>query len=281
MFKYFGNTGIEVSPIVQYLGAVFLIVYNFLNFKKKKGLLSNFSECYLRHYSVKKHKVFSKIGFWCTIEILVISVVQYALTAQFNAMFGNWTGGTGPNYFGTLFLDPIFLLVLFYFVSINPLKQMDLITPSYPLALIFTKLGCFCFGCCGGFECSWGLYFPSKDMTYFPTQLLEIAQAMILFIILHKYKNKAKPGTVFPIYIISYSATRFFIEFTSSRVPEFWRINMLHINCLMGVAVGILYLVVINKWSDKIVLWFDRGFIYENGRCKRAKLKRKKIKLSK
>lgn len=281
MYKYFGNTGIEVSPILQYLGFVLLVVYNFLNFKTKKGLLSNFSECNIRHFSVKKSKVLSKVGFWTAIEIIIISLVQYAFTAQFNTMFGNWSGGTGLNYFGTLFISPIFLYLLFYFVSIDPLKQMDLITPAHPLALACSKIGCLCFGCCGGFECDWGLYFPSKDITCFPTQILEIAQAFILFIILHIYKDKVKPGTIFPIYLISYSATRFFIEFTSSRDPEFWRINMLHINCVMGVIVGVLYFVVINKWSDKIVELFDRGFIYENGRCKRAKTQRKKIKLKK
>ncbi len=280
MYRYIGDTGIEVSPLLQYLGFVLLVVYNFLNFKSKKKLISNFSQCYIRHFSVKSHKVFSKVNFWVFVEIYVITIVQYAFANVFNTQFGNFMG-SGANYFGTLFIAPVFLLGLFYFVSINPLKQMDLITPAYPIALTFSKIGCFCFGCCGGFECSWGLYFPSKDVTCFPTQLLEIAQAIILFVILHKYKDKVKPGTIFPIYLISYSATRFFIEFTSSRIPEFWRINMLHINCLMGVVVGLMYMFVINKWSDKIVLWFDRGFIYENGRCKRAKLKKKKIRLGK
>lgn len=92
---------------------------------------------------------------------------------------------------------------------------MDIITPAYPLAMNFVKLGCLCFGCCGGFECSWGIYFPSKDITCFPTQFLEIAQALIIFIFIMKYKSKAKEGTLCPLYLTIYSATRFFIEFTS------------------------------------------------------------------
>ncbi len=280
MYEFLGNTGIEVSPLLQNFGFVLVLFYNFLNFKRKKNLLSSFSQCNLRHFSVKKHKFLSKPGFWVSIEIIIISMAQFVLAPTYNSIYGDWWG-TGLNYFGTLFISPFLLLVLFYYFSINPLKQMDLITPAHPLALIFVKLGCFCLGCCRGFECSWGLYFPSNGITCFPTQLLEVAQALILFIFFHKFKDKAKEGTVYPIYVIVYSVTRFFIEFTSDRIPEFWLVNLLHYSCVLGVIFGFLNLFIINKWSDKIVSVFSRGFIYENGRCRRAKLKKKRIKVSK
>ena len=126
---------------------------------------------------------------------------------------------------------------------------MDLITPAYSLRLIVVKLACFCQGCCSGMECSWGVYYPSDDAVLFPSQLLEAFVSLIIFVFLMVYRKKAKEGTLFPIYLIIYSATRFFTEFTRIEDEVFGILKTYHILCLVGIFVGIIWHVIVKKYS--------------------------------
>lgn len=275
MYRYIGDTGILTYVVLGNLATIMVYLFNLFTFKKKKSFLGRRTECYIMHYSNPKHKILSKRNLWVFMEVALVAIGQYALAGMCTFWFGKFTE-YGANYFGILFIIPVILHLCFYYLSVNPLKQMDMITPAFPLALIPVKLACFAHGCCGGFECSWGLYYPSAGTTSFPTQLLEIAQAVVLFIFLMKYRNKAKEGTLYPLYLTIYSATRFFIEFTADRTRDYLYIfNIYHILCAIGVVVGLLSLFVVTKWPKEIRDKFDRGFIFENGRCKRIKIKRK------
>ncbi len=275
MYRYIGDTGISSYFVLGNSAVLLVYLFNIFTFKKKQDFLGKRTQCYIMHYSNPRYKVLSKKNLWVFMEITLVAIGQYAFAGVLTGWFGTFTA-YGANYFGTLFGIPIIIHMVFYYLSVNPLKQMDMVTPAFPLALIPVKLACFAHGCCNGFECSWGLYYPAIDSTRFPTQLLEVAQAIILFVFLMKYKDKAKEGTVYPLYLTIYSATRFFIEFTSDREREYFNIFYInHIFSAIGVVVGLICLFVVNKWSEEIKSKFDRGFLFENGRCKRVKIKRK------
>jgi phosphatidylglycerol:prolipoprotein diacylglycerol transferase len=111
----------------------------------------------------------------------------------------------------------------------------------------FGRIGCFCAGCCYGIETdSWlGVTFPGMDHKVFPTNLFEAIFLLVLSIVLLLLALKKNCIYNMPIYLISYGAWRFGIEFIrgdhrgsfvgSLSPSQFWSI-------LMFVA-GVVYLV--------------------------------------
>lgn len=262
MYRFLGSTEIEMYNILSYGSFLFVLIYNFSGFKEKKNFLSNISLFFLREINAgDKRKDLWVQNVLTVSEILLISVFQYYPLTILNIKFGALMS-TGANYFGLIYFIPIILFLFFFCISINPFKQMDLITSSYPLGLIFLKIACFCDGCCGGFECDWGLmnyHYDSGPKKEFPTQLVEAGLALLIFVFLLWYRKRAKEGTMFPVYTIIYSATRFFSEFTSNKPDILWHLKTYHILCIIGIILGIAELILVLKYSEKIKLFFERS----------------------
>ena len=262
MYRFLDSTGIEMYGLVGGIGWIFILIYNFSMFNNKRKMLSNCSLSLINAASVRnKDSIFTKENFWTVLEIIIISCIQILPIGFFNVQLGKLLN-TGANYFGLLYFMPLVLFAFFFFISVNPFKQTDLITPAYPLALFFVKLGCFCDGCCGGFECEWGLmnyHYQSGPQREFPTQLVEAGLALLIFVFLLWYRKRAKEGTIFPTYLIIYSATRFFSEFTSNKPDILWHLKTYHILCIIGVILGIAELILVLKYSEKIKPFFERS----------------------
>lgn len=268
VYRTLGAAATNMYNLVGGLGFLSVYIYNFIMFRYKKNFLSN---CTLVLSKNKKRNI------WICIEIFIISCVQYLPIGFLNTKLASLLN-TGANYFGLIYFIPLFLFPFFYLISINPFKQMDLITPAYPLALIFAKLACFCNGCCGGVECSWGLvnyYYQENPIKEFPVQLVEAALALIIFIFLVSYRKKAKEGTLFPIYVIAYSVTRFFSEFVRNEPNIFGILKLYHILCAIGVILGTAELLLVLKYSEKVKPYFDRP-VFKRFTQKKESTKNKK-----
>ena len=125
----------------------------------------------------------------------------------------------GPNYYGTALIGPFMLAAVCFVFGIDVIRAFDLIAPSYALGLVSSKIGCFAAGCCNGIEWEHGLYNYQYERFEVPVQLIESGLALLVFVILVLIRNKTKPGTLFPLYLILYSSTRFCSEFLRSE-PE-------------------------------------------------------------
>ncbi len=255
MYNYLYPMGMSMYDFFGALSTVALFLFNLFQIKRKKLFLGKVSQSAINYFSVgKKTNILSNITLWAVIETVIISYVQYQL--PYNQSVGYWVGAKA-NYFGTMFIMPVVLMILFYLLAVNPLKQMDLITPALPLALIFSKLACFCQGCCRGIEWSSGLYNHSSGLYEFPVQLVEAGLALLIFIFLIFWRKKAKDGTMFPTYLILYSSTRFFSEFLRWEPAVVWHLKQYHILCIIGVIVGIITLIIALKLGDKIVKFYS------------------------
>lgn len=200
----------------------------------------------------------SKDYFWIILEIYIMAnFIQY--NGVFNKSFGK-SVGTGANYFALLFFNGALYILYCCVVGINPLKQLDWAAPSYPLALIFAKIACFCAGCCWGIEWEHGLYNYRTERYEVSTQLIEMSLALLIFIFMMLYKKKAKRGTLFPIYLIVYCGTRFFSEFLRREENVLGPFKMYHILCVIGIVVGIVLLLVVKIFGDKIDAHFDKNY---------------------
>lgn len=249
MFPWFPGITVSLYSLLGTASQITAHLFNLLNYKKKKQLLSRRAQNLQKHFS--QNRILSSSNFWAVVETLLISCVQYLPIGVLNTWFGNLVG-TGANYFGIMSGAPIALIILFILLWVNPLKQFDLITPAYPLALTVSKIACFCAGCCSGIQTSSGMYNFSTGQTEFPVQLVEAALAFCIFLVLIRIRKKAKTGTLFPIYLVLYSGTRFFSEFLRSEENVLWIFKTYHLLCLCGVAVGSVLLLFVLKYGDMI-----------------------------
>ena len=234
------------------VSSVVLLAYHLLHYKEKKRLLGGVSESVIRHFESRKPKrmakILSKVCVWVVFEILLVFTLQYYVTGNFNTLFGNLVG-TGANYYGLMFFAPPLVIALCFLLKIDPLAQMDLVAPAYPLALVFVKIACFTAGCCSGVRWIYGVYNPVTRWIEFPVQLLESAVALLLFVFLLLIKRKLKKGTVFPVYLMTYSALRFFTEFLRAEPEVLLGLKTYQILCIVGIFVGALEYYAARKYD--------------------------------
>ena len=246
----------SLYDLFNIISGLALLFFNFSQIKKKKVLLGNTSNRLIRHCKGDiTQTIFTRFlsgaTFWAIMELLIISVIQYLPAPIINKNFGNLVG-TGANYFGLLYIVPFLLLVICLLLQVDPLIQIDMVTPGFPFALFFAKLGCFTAGCCNGIACSFGFPNPSTGIIEFPIQLMEAGVAMLLFFFFLFWRTKAKRGTMFPTYLIVYSGVRFFTEFLRADENVFGFLKTYQILCLIGILLGIIELIVVSKLGAKI-----------------------------
>ncbi len=254
MYQHLGDTGIVLYDFFNNLSVFILVIFNFTQIKYKVNFLGKYSINIIK--KSKKSSVLSRPYFFAFVETIIVSVFQFAPVLSLNIVFGKLVN-TGTNYFGLCFILPIILMIVFLLLGIQPLKQLDLITPAFALTLITIKLACFCHGCCSGLKWDNGLYNYSTEQVEFPIQLVEVGLAVVIFIFLMLWRKKAKEGTMFPIYLILYSGTRFFVEFFKAEPNVVLNLKTYHLLCISGVAVGFIELLIVKKYSQKIVILFD------------------------
>ena len=194
--------------------------------------------------------------------LILICACQIGLGALCNSLVGTITPGVVANYFGTAMISPFLIALVLILMRLNPLRHLDRFTPSYALVLVVFKIACFMHGCCEGKPTKFGLYYPYNGQYEFPSQLLEAFVALIIFfVLLHLARRQRRaPGLMFPLYLILYSATRFFTEFTRANEPVIWQLQPYHLFCLAGVLLGVLEWVVLSKYGAKLDKYFEQRF---------------------
>lgn len=259
VYKDFGEQVQTAHGLFNSFGAIMAIVASLFFIKSKAKSLSLFSHCAIAatsHYNVTLGKVVTYI--LAAIEGFFLAYIGNQ-TANLNGFMGELVG-TGVNYFGGLFMYAVpWFFVSVIFIS-NPIKNIDILTMTLPFRLIFIKLACFFNGCCWGIPWEYGPYnynfdHPGKQV---PLQAIEAIIALLIFVFLVIYRKKAKPGTIFPMYLILYSFTRFFTEFLSGANPNIiGPFNTYHVLCAIGFVIGLISFILAAKFGKKLSEFFD------------------------
>lgn len=259
MYQYLGNTGICLYDFLGVLGTIVALVWNLCHVKTKRQMLSRVS-VNVCHRTVDKKRLnfLSNPTLWSIFETVLFSVFQLMFIGMINFWFGPLVG-TGANYFGTLFFVPIILILICFLIGMDPRKQLDLLTPTFPLLLIFVKLACFCQGCCRGFSWKYGMYNYATNANEFPVQLMELGAAAAIFVFFLVVRKNVKKGCVFPVYIILYSATRFFSEFLRCEKNVFLFLKTYQILCIIGIVYGVLLLKLLDVFDEKLNNIFEKS----------------------
>lgn len=243
---------VELYGLINTIAISMILIYNLLQYRDKKLILGGVAKSVIAHCEEKQLRApWATIPFWVILETILLSAAQQPLAGIFNTKLGEWLN-TGANYYGFLFGAPLLVALFCLVLKIDFLAQYDLITPAYPLALIVTKISCYVTGCCRGFAWEHGIYNPVSGLTEFPAQLLESVMALVLFLVLIIFKKKMKKGTVFPIYLMLYSVTRFFTEYTRCEPRIFKGLKMYQILCIVGVLVGVLEYFLVCRYGARV-----------------------------
>ena len=229
--------------VLNIISVFMVLLYGLLRYKEKKDLLGGVSRSAMSYLASKGcRRPWTSVAFWVVLETILVAAAQFA--AYMNWPFGDLFN-TGANYFGLLLAAPFLVGLVCFLMRIDYLAQYDLVTPAYPLALFFSKLACYFAGCCRGFAWDGGIYNPITKLTEFPAQLVEMAMALVLFVLMEVCRGKLKKGTMFPVYMMVYSGTRFFTEFLRCEPRVFHGLKTYQLLCLGGLLVGALeYLLV-------------------------------------
>jgi len=97
---------------------------------------------------------------------------------------------------------------------------VDIVAVNIPLFHFFGRIGCFLGGCCFGIPSKPGFRYTvspileANGVERFPVQLLEALFNLVLFLLLnHFHKKNAFRDKLLFIYLMTYAAGRFFLEF--------------------------------------------------------------------
>lgn len=169
------------------------------------------------------------------IDGLKTNGITYLFTVMLNpftaghVFYGGLLGGFIAGALGTLAVYPHDRKAF--------LKTADAAAICVANGLWLTRIGCFLEGCCFGMPSRlFGIRFPQGSKTMFmlykldpehtslftetqpiiPTQLIHSFSNFVIFVILLKLafsKNPKNPGYISAVFLVSYSVTRFLIEF--------------------------------------------------------------------
>lgn len=258
MIEFMRTTDLDLYYIFILVGTAFCAIWNLCQTKKMTLITSNVSKSVIRFVKAKNEKFPIEI-ITALIEIVILTLFQYVFAGDYNIWFGKIID-MGPNYFGTALIGPFMLAAVCFIIRLDIIRAFDLIAPSYAFGLIASKFGCFCAGCCNGIEWEHGLYNHDTGLVEVPVQLIEMSLALIIFVFLVLIRKKAKPGTLFPAYLILYSSTRFCSEFLRSEPSVYAGLKLYQILCLAGIAFGIVFLAIALIFGDKISRLYTMEF---------------------
>lgn len=208
---------------------------------------------HLRSFPKKAEKLCND-QFWAKKEILLLFFLHVVTFTFFGEMFGKLIG-RGTDFFGYVVGTNIAFCIACYFLGLNAFQELDNLVPIYLSIASLLKLSCFCAGCCNGREWEGGLYNHATARYEFPIQLVEGFVYLLLLLVFRLSKKRLPTGYTAPLFLISFSAFRFFIQFFRTDEEVF---SLFHFIPFVAFILGLLHLFAVHNYGQKIEVWFRR-----------------------
>lgn len=125
-------------------------------------------------------------------------------------------------------------------------RMLDFMTPGLPLTQVVAKISCCFVGCCFGYPMERGIWNPIFEQTLFPVQILEGLVALgvcVACAAVAKKQDYRVTGRTYPVFLILFGGTRFFLEFLRLNPKRFWGISNLALWALLMVVVGTIWFI--------------------------------------
>ena len=181
-----------------------------------------------------------KVKAWKSIPVAVILTVTGTLsTYVWFFVEASWWGGR--SYYGAVFLVPVAFLIIAKIMSVPYKELMDFCAPAECVMLAIMKYQCFIDGCCGGMILNVA---ENGDITYFPSQIVELCNALLLMIVLMILAFQSKHrGKIYGWYLLLYGVSRFILNwFRESNEPLIMGLPDGNVWSLLAIFIGLLWL---------------------------------------
>jgi len=203
------------------------------------------------------------------LDLALVAVVAGVVGARLYYVVGKWDvyaadplrildfGEGGLVYHGALFGGLLAAYVYTRWQGLSFLQVCDFIAPALALGESVARIGCLLNGCCYGAptDSPLGMYLPNyygEWTVRYPTPIIQGLTTLVIFFVLWGLrKRKPFPGFLILLYLVLYSGTRFFVEFTRDRGPL---ITTFGINTAQLVSV----VLVIAGLAAMAYLWQSR-----------------------
>ena len=136
-----------------------------------------------------------KVSLWKSLPVTFLLTVFGTLGTYIWFFIENfWFGGR--SYYGAVFFVPVVFLLVSTFLKIPYGYLMDFCAPAECIMLAIMKYQCLMDGCCNGRL----LYIDHSGVEiYFPSQIVELIVAVILFgVLLFLSHKKERRGFIYP-----------------------------------------------------------------------------------
>ena len=187
---------------------------------------------------------------------------QFASTPV--SAFKLWEGGLAVH--GAILFGLLYMLYFCKRNKIKPLVLADLLAPSFAIAYVFGRIGCFLNGCCYGGECDpklpWAMSFHKEGFSdavklytppSHPTQLYAVLFNLAFFAILLLWERKSpRPGELFFGYVAFYGIYRYIVDIfriggTSATLSPHTFLSLAQVASLAMIVLGV-----------GVVMWLHR-----------------------
>lgn len=209
------------------------------------------------------------LAIYCAIAAIVgAKLLMFVVEAPYYAehpgeIFSLTTLQAGGIFYGGLIAALITAFIYMRRTKLPPLETSDVFAPGIALGHGIGRLGCFSAGCCWGAPTTlpWAVTFTNPEanrlvgvplgVSLHPSQLYEAAAEFIIFVVL--YRAIGRPhhhGAIISLYLMLYSAVRFFVEFVRFQdQPNFLGtpLNAAQFISMGLFALGALYWVRLRK----------------------------------
>ena len=175
-----------------------------------------------------------------------------------------WEGGLAVH--GAILFGLLYMLYFCKRNKIKPLVLADLLAPSFAIAYVFGRIGCFLNGCCYGGECDpklpWAMSFHKEGFSdavklytppSHPTQLYAVLFNLAFFAILLLWERKSpRPGELFFGYVAFYGIYRYIVDIfriggTSATLTSHTFLSLAQVASLAMIVLGVC-----------VVMWLHR-----------------------
>lgn len=176
-----------------------------------------------------------RIGRLAAVVLGIISVVPGVISTFALSGLENWGNplSSGFSLFGSILIEPWFFIAGAKIFRRNIRDVLDVYTLCAIAGLFAARVNCLVTGCC------LGALMPHSDTVRWPTRETEMVFHLILFVILYKKTCKNKlPGSIFPIYMISYGVFRFIEEWFREGRRVLGPMHMAHLWAILSLIVG-------------------------------------------
>ena len=200
----------------------------------------------------KNYKLTKKKALLFTVCVYALSLFWMFFLYWVESGFRNWGGN---NIVRVFIWIPVAAYPFCKLMDIDWRQACDFLAPCPVLIQGVSHYGCIFQGCCNGYPFKHGIWNPDLQYNCFPIQPVEACVAVIIAVyVLYRQKKiqYQSDGLTYPIMMMLFGYSRFFLEFLRDNDKLFLGISGLAIHALaMGIVGTAVYGAVKSRKGNR------------------------------